>query len=229
MYVTAAAGDGSCAAGLCLTRDRGESRGRSLPPPPGPFRAQEEQTALLVCGCYSATLAGDIKESSVPCRCPSPCDGRSRSLAVSGGDCLIRLACSHRGTRSHAQCGPCAPRGICQYLLVACLLLLLSWLLLQRAQPRGRRLICIQRQALLAGGCTSRAPGPAPSTPLPADPSGSHGSPGSEALPAAPSASSLPWEGRGAAPGMWLAWGEGRTELEGAPAERCSAGVHAGS
>lgn len=53
-----------------------------------------------------------------------------------------------------------------------------------------------------------RAPGPAPSTPLPADPSGSHGWLGSEALPAAPSSSSLPWEGRGAAPGMGLARGE---------------------
>lgn len=69
-------------------------------------------------------------------------------MAVSRGDCLIRLACSHRGTRSHTQCGPCAPWGICRYLLVAWLLLLLSWLLLQPAQPRGWRLISIQSQAL---------------------------------------------------------------------------------
>lgn len=32
----------------CLTRDRGESRGQSLPPLPGLFRAQGERTALLV-------------------------------------------------------------------------------------------------------------------------------------------------------------------------------------
>lgn len=95
-----------------------------------------------------ATLAREIKERGVPCRGPSPCDGRSHSVSVSRGDCLIPLACSHRGTRSHTQCGPCAPWGICRYLLVAWLLLLLSWLLLRPAQPRGWRLISIQSQAL---------------------------------------------------------------------------------
>lgn len=131
----------------CLTHDRGESRGWSLPPSQGSSGPRGSEQPCQ-CGCPSATLAGEIKERGVPCRGPSPCDGRSHSVAVSRGDCLIPLACSHRGTRSHTQCGPCAPWGICRYLLVAWLLLLLSWLLLRAAQPRGWRLISIQSQAL---------------------------------------------------------------------------------
>lgn len=100
--------------------------------------------------CSSAVLAGDIKESSVPCRCPWPCDGRSCSHCQRG-DCLILLACSHRATRSHAQCGPCAPRGICRYLLVAWLSLLFSWLLLQPLSQGTRGLsACTARPSPMA-------------------------------------------------------------------------------